>query len=150
MKFPFVLAIAILAPLSAKAGLTADRLTRDFAAAGYGRIEVEQRRDQLKVEAWNDTHKIEAIYDIQTGALLKTETAGLKDLDDPRRAHSDDRRGDDRKGRGRGRDGDDDRMGDDDHGPGHDAGDDHGSGHDDGGNDDGPGHDAGDDHGADD
>lgn len=154
-----LLIIAALIPAGiASADVTPEQLTRDYAAAGYSRIEIKTGPTQTKVEAWNSTTKIETIHDTRSGAILKSETEALRsgtgvvpgvsvrernrDFVDGFRAaglDDDDHGG---KGRGRGR-GSDDGPGDDRSGRGSDTdpGDDNGGrGR---GSDDGPGDDNG-------
>jgi hypothetical protein len=142
MKHLIVIAALIPAGI-AHADVTPEQLTRDYAAAGYSRIEIKTGPTQTKVEAWNSTTKVETIHDTRSGAVLKSETEALhsgtvvvpgvsvrernRDFVDGFRAaglDDDDHGG---KGRGRGRGGDD--------GPGDDNG---GRGR---GSDDGPGDD---------
>ena len=129
--------------------IDAQTLVAAYQDSGFTRIEVETGITQIKVEAIRDGQKIEVIYDIATGAILKQETE---------RARGDDLRpgveisfededfldDDDDRGRGRGRDDDDDR------GRGNDDRDDDRGGNDDDDDDDRGGDDDDDDRGGDD
>lgn len=137
----------------AQAGITEQQVIDLYTSQGYTNIEVTTGPTQMKVEAVQGTAKVEVIYDIETGAILKQEnsTASADDLSsDPietktsdkdfLRGGSDDNGSDDSS--------DDDSDDDSDDGAGHDVGDDHGG--DDDSSDDGADHDVGDDHGGDD
>lgn len=111
--------------------LTANDLVTAYQNDGFSSIEVTTGLTQIKVEAVKDGTRLEVVYDIATGAILKQES---------RAARPQDTRGGveiDREARdftGGGSDDDDDEA-EDDHG-----------GH---GSDDGADHDVNDDHGGD-
>ena len=62
----------------AQAAVTADALAADFQAQGFTAIEVKQGLTQIKVEAIKNGMKTEVIYDIATGAILKTESYAVQ------------------------------------------------------------------------
>jgi len=142
MKRMFLLTAAmIFAGSVASAAITAQSLVQDLTAQGYSRIEIKTGLTQIKAEAISGSTKFEAIYDIATGKLLKSETGPVDLFDDTapgvelsdrdrdflRLASSDDDRSDDDSSDDHGSSGhgsDDD--GDDDHDGGSDHGDDHG------------------------
>lgn len=75
MKRTFLMAgVAFLALTGAAASLTVDGLIGDLQAAGYTRIEVKQGPTQVKIEAIKGSEKVETIYDMATGTVLKRET----------------------------------------------------------------------------
>jgi hypothetical protein len=144
----------------ALAAITPDSVVTAYQAEGYTHIEVKVGVTQIKVEAIKGDVKVETIYDIETGDVLKTETAAVEagedltpgvsiDQDDGDFVDAGD--GVDDNGHHGGHDGhdngddgvDDGDNGDDDNG-GDDSGDDDG-GDDDNGNDDGGNDDGGDD-----
>ena len=138
----------------ASAAITAEGLVQEFSAQGFSRIEIKTGLTQIKAEAINGTTKVEVIYDIATGAILKSETStvGLFDNTTPGVELSDRNRdfldvGDSDGGSDGDDSGDDDESGDD---SGDDDGDD--SDDDNGGDDDGDDSDDGNDdsHGGDD
>ena len=155
-RFYTLTAAMIFTGSMAAAAVTADSLVQDLQAQGYSHIEIKTGLTQIKAEASNGTNTFEAIYDIATGQLLKSETGTVGVFDDTtpgvelsdrnrdfvRIASADDTgsgdAGDDNGGNDNGDNGDD--NGGDDNGGNH--GDDHGG--------DGGGHDANDDHGSDD
>lgn len=134
----------IVAASMASAAITAESVLADLSAQGYSRIEIKTGLTQIKAEAISGTTKLEVIYDIATGQVLKSETGAVgifddttpgvelsdRDRDFVRVASSDDNLGDDN--------GDNDNS---DDGQDHDSNDDRGN--------DGEGHDGGDDHGSD-
>ncbi len=141
----------------ALAAIDTQALADTYIAEGYSYIEIKTGPTQTKVEAVNETTKIEVIYDNESGAVIKQESeavdddyAGLsgveiEDVDedfedgDDENDDGDDDGEDDNHGHGN----DDDH--DDDDNPGQGGGG-HGSGNDDDGDDD---DDSGDDEGDD-
>lgn len=129
MKKLLLSAAFVLSAASAFAAVTANDLVTSYQADGFNAIEVTTGVTQIKVEAVKDGTKVEVIYDIASGAILKQEQkpARARDANDTSvevQTSATDFT-----------DGSDD-----------DSNDDHGSGH---GSDDGADHDAGDDHGGD-
>jgi hypothetical protein len=75
MKRTLMLTVAmVFAGHMAFAAISPDTIATDLAAQGYTRIEIKQGLTQIKVEAIRGTEKLEVIYDIETGAVLKSET----------------------------------------------------------------------------
>ncbi len=68
----------------AQAAVTTDSVAADFQAQGFTAIEIKQGLTQIKVEAIKDGMKTEVIYDIATGAVLKTEVHAVRAGDDIR------------------------------------------------------------------
>ncbi len=75
-------AALIVAGTMASAAITAQSLVDDFSAQGYTRIEVKTGLTQIKVEAVKGTTKVETIYNMATGQVLKTETEAVGLFDD--------------------------------------------------------------------
>jgi hypothetical protein len=159
MKLLATLAAAtILSGSMAFAALTTDSLIADLTAQGYTRIEARVGPTQIKVEAIKGDTKVETIYDIATGSVLKQETEQVepgentspgvsvrdrgKDFVEVRANGSvgDDDMDDDHRGHGSDDDDDEDDHGG--NGGGHGSDDDHDDDH--GGN--GGGHGSDDDH----
>ena len=63
------------------AALTTDTVVTDLTALGYTRIEIKTGPTQMKVEAIRGTEKLEVIYDIDSGDILKQEIESV-DADD--------------------------------------------------------------------
>jgi len=180
MKISILAAAALLlaGTSMAQAAWDQNQTVLDLQAQGYTHIEITLGVTQAKVEASNGTIKVETVYDLVTGDVVKTET----DAADPNESQTprveikttdeaafvgggDDDGEDDHKGGSSGpgsHDEADDNGSDDDaaddnsgHGGGDDSGDDN-SGDDDssdddhGGDDHGGDDDGGDDHGGDD
>jgi len=122
------------------AAITAEDLVTAFQGQGYTNIEVKVGATQIKVEASSGpgTALIEAIYDKETGALLKEETS-TDDGDDVDPGVSIEQDGDDFLDDDDDDDGDDDGDDDDDDNDDNDDGDDDDGddGDDDDGDDDG-------------
>lgn len=68
----------IFAGHMAFAAITADSVVTDLLADGYTRIEVKQGPTQIKVEAIRGTEKLEIVYDIESGAILKQEVETVR------------------------------------------------------------------------
>ena len=144
-RFYALTAAMIFTGSMAAAAVTADALVQDLQAQGYSHIEIKTGLTQIKAEASNGTTTFEAIYDIATGQLLKSETGTVGVFDDTtpgvelsdrnrdfvRIASADDNgSGDAGDDNGGDNGGDDNGDNGDDHGgdgDGHDANDDHGS-----------------------
>jgi hypothetical protein len=159
MKISILAAAALLLASTslAQAAWDQDQAVLALQAQGYTHIEITVGPTQAKVEASNGTTKVETIYDLATGDVVKTETdtvdadevqsPGIEiktTNDDSFVDGNDDDEADDN--------GSDDDQGDDNSGPGggdDDSGDDD-SGDDDSGDDDSGDDDSGDDHGGDD
>lgn len=151
-------AALIMSATFAHAAITSDDLVAQYQAQGYTRIEIKVGTTLAKVEAIKDGQKVEVIYDLASGAILKSETEAVRAGENVTpgvkvRTVNDDKLSD---GRGRGRSGndddDDDDSSDDDNGDDDNGGDDSGdddSGDDDDGDDDnsGSGNSGGDDGG---
>ncbi len=149
-KFLHAAAMLMMSATLSNAAITSDDLVAQYQAQGYTRIEIKVGPTLAKVEAIKDGQKVEVLYDLVTGAILKTETEQVQAGDDVSpgvevRNVSDEKLDDD-KGRGRS-DGEDDDDSNDDNDD--DSGDDD-SGDDDGGDDDSGDDDSGDDDGGDD
>jgi hypothetical protein len=96
----------------AQAAWSQDAIVSQYTADGYTRIEIDLTPTYAKVEAINGSDKIEVIYDLVTGNILKTERERVDGDDDTRpgvyvRNRDDDRWDDDFD--------DDDRWDDDRH-----------------------------------
>ena len=75
MKRTLLMTAAFLfAGQMAFAALSTDTVVSDLTGLGYTRIEIKTGPTQMKVEAIRGTEKLEIIYDIETGAVLKQET----------------------------------------------------------------------------
>jgi hypothetical protein len=129
--FTATTALVLLAG-AAQAAITARSVADALIADGYTRVEVKVGPTQMKVEAIRGTEKVETVYNIETGAVIKSETEAVDNDDNTRpgvsirdrgrdfvgrdrgrdRADRDDR--DDRGGKGRGRGGRDRDRADDD------------------------------------
>lgn len=147
-------AFSLIASGAALAAITAEDIVAQYQSAGYQRIEVEVGATRAKVEAIKDGMKIEVTYDLESGAILKSESEALPagtdvtpgvevktgddddldDVDDDQDDMDDD--SDDDSGDDSDDDSDDD-SGDDDSGDDSDddSGDDHGGDDDDGDDD---------------
>lgn len=158
MKISILAAAALLLAGTSMAQAAWDQAQTvlDLQAQGYTHIEITVGATQAKVEASNATTKIETVYDLVTGDVVKTETAAadprdsqrpgveIKTTDEFTFIGGDDSEDDDKGGvsGGNGSDdqaddnGSDDEQGDDSSGPGS-------------GGDDDSGDDEGDDHGDD-
>lgn len=151
------LVAALLMASPAFAAWDVDAITQKFQADGFTRIEVKIGPTQAKVEAIKDGTKVEVIYDLATGDVLKRESEVISADDSSATGvfvrntvrdfigtSSSGRSGDDDSADdSSGRNGSDDSA--DDHGGrGREPGDDNGGGS----NDDGPDHDSNDDHGG--
>ena len=75
-------AALIVAGTMASAAITAQSLVDTFKAQGYTRIEVKTGLTQIKLEAVKGTTKVETIYNMATGQVLKTETEAVGVFDD--------------------------------------------------------------------
>lgn len=64
------------------AALTTDTVVTDLTALGYTRIEIKTGPTQMKVEAIRGTEKLEVIYDIESGDILKQEIETVDAGDD--------------------------------------------------------------------
>lgn len=169
MKISILASAALLLASTslAQAAWDQDQTVLDLQAQGFTHIEITVGATQAKVEASNATTKVETIYDLATGDVLKVETDSVDDdeveapgveirtTDDTSFLGGHDGEDDDNGGvsGGNGSDddqaddnGSDDEQGDDNSGPGgggdDDSGDDEG---DDNGGGDNSGHGGGDD-----
>lgn len=74
MKRTLMMTAAFLfAGQMAFAALSTNTVVSDLTGLGYTRIEIKTGPTQMKVEAIRGTEKLEIIYDIETGAVLKQE-----------------------------------------------------------------------------
>jgi uncharacterized membrane protein YgcG len=73
-RFLMTTAAAIFAGTMAFGAITSDSVITDFQSQGFTRVEVKVGPTQMKVEAIRGTEKVEVIYDIATGTVLKRET----------------------------------------------------------------------------
>lgn len=121
MKSGYALVVAsALLGAPAMAEVSTQSIIDDLNARGFGRIEIERGRSQVKVEASNGTQELEVVYDRATGEILKQETERLRPGEDDLRPgvvvrdrtrdflDDDDYRHRDRNRSGRGWDDDDD------------------------------------------
>ena len=99
----------VFAASMSMAAITTDAIVSDFQAQGFTRVEVKVGPTQMKVEAIRGAEKVEVIYDIASGAVLKREvgTVGALENTTPGVQIRD-------RGRDFLRDGDDDSNDDDD------------------------------------
>lgn len=76
MKRNLLMTVAFLATaqMASAAAVTAEELAARFQAEGYSFIEIRQGATQIKIEAIKDGVKTEIIFDILTGAILKSES----------------------------------------------------------------------------
>jgi Mg-chelatase subunit ChlI len=72
-----VAAMMVFSAQMATAAITSDSVIASYQAEGYTRIEVRIGPTQMKVEAIKGNVKVETIYDIATGTVLKTETEAV-------------------------------------------------------------------------
>ncbi len=75
------LVAALMMATPALAAWDVDAVTQQFVADGYTRVEVKIGPTQAKIEAIKDGIKVEVIYDLATGNVLKRETEAV-DSDD--------------------------------------------------------------------
>lgn len=68
----------IFAGHMAFAAISSDSVVTSLLADGYTRVEVKQGPMQIKVEAIRGTEKLEIVYDIETGAILKQEVETVR------------------------------------------------------------------------
>ncbi len=73
-----VAAMITLSAQMAAAAITTDDVIATYQADGFTRIEVRVGLTQMKVEAIKGEIKVETIYDIETGDVLKTETEAVR------------------------------------------------------------------------
>lgn len=73
-----VAAMIALSARMAAAAITADDVIATYQTDGYTRIEVRMGVTQMKVEAIKGDTKVETVYDIDTGTVLKTETEAVR------------------------------------------------------------------------
>ena len=124
-----VAAMLMASTAMAQAALTSDEIAMEYVNQGYTRVEIDISATHAKVEAIKGMDKLEVIYDLATGTVLKTEHE-LVDADDEttpgvfvrerdeRWFDVDDLNGDDEDDGHRGHD--DDEGHDDDHHDDHD------------------------------
>ena len=60
-----------------------DQVLGNLRELGYTAFEIEKGPTQMKVEAYKDGQKIEVVYDLETGRILKQETEAAGDEDMP-------------------------------------------------------------------
>lgn len=80
MKLKLITAVALLLVSTSmtQAAWSSQQVAEDYQSQGYTRIEVRLTQTQAKVEAIRGTEKIEVIYDLATGAVLKKQTETVK------------------------------------------------------------------------
>jgi len=156
MKISILAAAALLlaGTSMAQAAWDQNQTVLDLQARGFTHIEITVGTTQAKVEASDGTTKLETVFDLVTGAVVKSETGrvgpnesqtpGVEVNTSSADAFVDDGKDDDHGGSSAGSGSDDDQA--DDNGSDDDQADDNGGGSDDEGDDD---H-GGDDHGSDD
>jgi hypothetical protein len=72
-------AVLLLASTSlSQAAWSSQQVIDQYRAEGYTRVEVKMSATQAKVEAIKGTQKVEVIYDLATGAILKKETETVR------------------------------------------------------------------------
>ncbi|MGV8987529.1 MAG: hypothetical protein ACOH2H_14750 [Cypionkella sp.] len=76
MKKLLLSAAMILSADMALASITAEQLVAAYQAKGYTNIEATAGPTQIKVEASRANSRLEAVYDIATGAVLQQERSG--------------------------------------------------------------------------
>jgi hypothetical protein len=69
------LGLTLLSP--AAFALTADEVIADLQSQGYSHIEIRVGATRIKAEALRNGEKLETVYDLVSGAVLKRETAPL-------------------------------------------------------------------------
>lgn len=84
MKMRILAATALLlaGTSMAQAAWDQNQTVLDLQAQGYTHIEITLGATQAKVEASNATTKVETVYDLATGDVVKTETEAV-DPNDP-------------------------------------------------------------------
>ncbi len=162
--FPLTTA-ALLMGSVAIADTFTDSVVNNLKELGYEFIEVKRGPSQLKAEAVRGDRKLEVVYDLSTGKIIKQETESAGDyagrtgveIDVESSNFVDDNDDDDQSDDSRDDDDDDDKSGrsssdddDDDDNSGRDSSDDHDDDHDDDSDDDSDDDDHGDDSGHDD
>jgi uncharacterized membrane protein YgcG len=80
-RFLMTTAAAIFAGTMAFGAITSDSVITDFQSQGFTRVEVKVGPTQMKVEAIRGTEKVEVIYDIATGTVLKREVGTVGPLE---------------------------------------------------------------------
>lgn len=75
------LVAALMMATPALAAWDVDAVTQQYVADGYTRVEVKIGPTQAKVEAIKDGTKLEVVYDLATGNVLKTETEAVESDD---------------------------------------------------------------------
>ncbi len=78
------LVAALMMATPALAAWDVDVVTQQYVADGYTRVEVKIGPTQAKVEAIKDGTKLEVIYDLATGNVLKRETEAVESDDNTR------------------------------------------------------------------
>ena len=67
----------LIAGQMAFAAISTNTVVTDLQGQGYTRIEIKTGPTQMKVEAIRGTEKLEIVYDIETGAILKQESGEI-------------------------------------------------------------------------
>lgn len=70
-------ALLLLSASQVSAAITGQDIVAQYQASGYQSIEVKVGPTQAKVEAIKDGVKIEAVYDLASGAVLKSENESV-------------------------------------------------------------------------
>jgi hypothetical protein len=127
-RFLMTTAAAVFAGTMAFGAITSDSVITDFQSQGFTRVEVKVGPTQMKVEAIRGTEKVEVIYDIATGTVLKREVGTVGALENTAPGVQVRDRGRDFLRDGDDDSSDDDNSGDDDSGDDDDDDDNSGSG----------------------
>lgn len=70
-------ALLLLSAAGGSAAITGQDIVAQYQSSGYQSIEVKVGPTQAKVEAIKDGVKIEAVYDLASGAVLKSENESV-------------------------------------------------------------------------
>ncbi len=73
-KLKLFTAAVVLSGGMAHAAVTIEQVINEYRQEGYTWIEIKRGPTQIKVEAVKGDTKVETIYDIETGQVLKTES----------------------------------------------------------------------------
>lgn len=81
-KVLLVTTAAVFAGGVAMAQSVTDTVVADLEAQGYTGIKVKQGAAQIKVDAFRGGEAMEAVYDAETGAVLRQQTEAVEPDDD--------------------------------------------------------------------
>ena len=79
-----ILGVTFILAAGSAAALTPDEAIRALQADGFSRVELRVGPTQMKAEAIRGSEKVEIIYDLATGQILKKEIEPLRADDDTR------------------------------------------------------------------